>query len=154
MTFTLAIVGSRSLERDKDARFMAEGFAESAILWADLVISGGARGVDTWAREWAKELGRSFAEYPVTPKMYEAFGKSAPLNRNERIARECDEMLAFWDGKSTGTLHALRCARNEGKRWKCLRWDGVKYHLVEDLTPRREKRNTQKPVKEQTATDT
>ena len=130
---TLAIVGSRSLEHDKDAREFAHNLVCAWSPLFDRFISGGARGVDGWAKLWATELKKDFTEYPVTPAMYDALGKRAPLSRNERIARECDEMVAFWDGKSRGTIHAVRSARNEGKRWRCLRWDGYIYHAVDDI---------------------
>jgi hypothetical protein len=104
----LAVVGSRSacdpaavycylLERDP---------APSAI------VSGGARGVDTYAAAWAKEKGVPLIE--ILPD-YKKYGRGAPLLRNEQIVNRCDALVAFWDGKSRGTADAIARAKKKNK---------------------------------------
>ncbi len=47
---------------------------------------------------------------------YDKFpAKSAPIIRNETIVKMSDILLAFWDGKSKGTLSTIKLAR---KLWK------------------------------------
>lgn len=51
---------------------------------------------------------------------YRLHGRRAPLVRNSEIAGRCDKMIAFWDGESRGTLHAMNQAKRMGKPvWIC-----------------------------------
>ncbi len=43
------------------------------------------------------------------------FGRGAPLRGNAAIVEAADLVLAFWDGKSRGTLDAVAKARKLGK---------------------------------------
>jgi hypothetical protein len=77
------------------------------------VISGGARGVDATAEGAALALG---FEVVVHKPDWRRYGQlKAPLERNKLIARDCDRMVAFWDGKSTGTQHVVGCAQRLSK---------------------------------------
>ena len=99
----LAIIGSRT------APFID---MTPYIEGVDCVISGGARGVDTMAADWAKEHGIRVVEFLPD---YKRFGKGAPLRRNDEIVKACDAVLAFWDGKSRGTLYTINAAKKAGK---------------------------------------
>ena len=70
----------------------------------DEIVSGGARGVDTSARKYAKEKGIKLTEF--LPE-YEKYGRSAPLKRNITIIEYADAVLAFWDGQSRGTKFVI-----------------------------------------------
>ena len=72
------------------------------------VISGMARGADMMGRRWAKDHDIPVIEYPANWDMY---GKRAGIIRNEEMGIEAHELVAFWDGKSRGTLHALSRAK-------------------------------------------
>lgn len=74
----------------------------------DTIISGGAIGADTYAREFARKKGLRLIEYFPN---YEKYGKVAPLERNKLIVEEFDCVLAFWDGKSRGTKFTLDYAQ-------------------------------------------
>ena len=77
-----------------------------------IVIEGGARGVDTIAEFWAKELGYKVEVYPAK---WEKYGKSAGFKRNiEMLETGIDLVIAFWDGKSKGTRHTIREAEKRG----------------------------------------
>lgn len=76
------------------------------------VISGGARGVDSVAAASARAHGLETIE--ILPD-YDRHGRRAPLIRNDLIAERCDHMVAFWDGRSRGTQHAIACAKRIGK---------------------------------------
>lgn len=69
------------------------------------IISGGARGVDACAREYALQHGLKLTEY--LPE-YNKYGKGAPLRRNLAIIESADCVLAFWDGTSRGTEYVIR----------------------------------------------
>ncbi len=101
----LAIVGSRTIE-DFDLSPHIPGRPA-------LIISGGARGVDALAERYARSHGIALLIFRPD---YAAFGRAAPLVRNRRIAEECDEVLAVWDGKSKGTKYTMDYARRLGRK--------------------------------------
>lgn len=83
----------------------------------DTIVSGGARGVDTYAREFAKNHNLNLIEF--LPE-YEKYGRRAPLIRNRLIVENCDCVLAFWDGKSRGTKYTIDLAKELGKPVKIV----------------------------------
>ena len=88
----VAVIGSRGLQVDRLEDYLPEGVTE--------IVSGGARGVDTCARNYALSHGLTLTEF--LPE-YNRFGKGAPLLRNIAIIEHADLVLAFWDGRSKGT---------------------------------------------------
>jgi predicted Rossmann fold nucleotide-binding protein DprA/Smf involved in DNA uptake len=111
----IAIVGSRT--RDcKDEVFKAV----AALSPTDVVVSGGARGVDSWAAEAARERGMEVIEH--LPNISKGASRQEAIaelmGRNTKIAQECDEMIAFphleANGKG-GTWDSIRKARKMGK---------------------------------------
>ncbi len=88
----IAIIGSRGLTVDNLEKYLPENVTE--------IISGGAKGIDACAAKYAKASGIRLTEY--LPQ-YDQFGKQAPLMRNMRIVQSAELIIAFWDGKSTGT---------------------------------------------------
>lgn len=100
----VAIVGSRDFTDLAQVRAYVDGLPEDAT-----VISGGARGVDITAETQATKRGlRVISHHPD----WDRDGKSAAFVRNATIAEDCDEMVAFWDGKSRGTKSAIQYARD------------------------------------------
>ena len=91
-----AIIGSRNITNIDLSRFIPKETTE--------IISGGAKGVDTIAKEYALENGLKLTEF--FPE-YERYGKGAPLKRNITIIENADIVLAFWDGKSRGTKFVI-----------------------------------------------
>jgi orotate phosphoribosyltransferase len=76
------------------------------------IIHGGARGADTTAALYARALGIEETCYPAR---WRGQGKRAGLIRNiEMLDQEPDLVLAFWDGASTGTAHAISEAKKRG----------------------------------------
>lgn len=102
----LAVVGSRSFN---DYKFLSE-----ILQWYDvkLIISGGARGADSLARRFAEEHNLPLREF--IPE-WGRHGRSAGYLRNEQIVEACDEVVAFWNGKSRGTKHTIDIAEQQGK---------------------------------------
>ncbi|HEX2938226.1 MAG TPA: SLOG family protein [Ruminiclostridium sp.] len=97
----VAVIGSR------DACESAfDMILEQIPIGCSEIISGGARGVDFLAKRAAKELGLKFT---CCRPNYKKYGRVAPLVRNSEIVDKADYVLAFWNGYSKGTRHALVC---------------------------------------------
>ena len=83
---------------------------------SDVVVSGGAKGVDLWAEEAA--LLRGLPKpliFPVPRGTSRDQFRAAAMHRNKKIVESCDVLVAFWDGDSTGTAwtHATATARGK-----------------------------------------
>lgn len=76
------------------------------------IVSGGARGADILAERFADE--NKIKKIIFRPN-YIKYGRLAPLVRNERIVDYADKVIAFWNGKSRGTKHAINYAEKTGK---------------------------------------
>lgn len=100
----LAIVGSRDLTHINIDEYIPDG--------VDEIVSGGAVGVDALASEYAERKGIVLTEF--LPR-YDTYGRAAPIKRNREIAEYADEAVAFWNGRSKGTMHTVRFFRKLGK---------------------------------------
>lgn len=76
------------------------------------IISGGARGVDRLAGEYAALRGIGFTEYAAD---WDRYGKRAGFIRNYVMVGAADAVIAIWDGTSSGTRHSIESARSCGK---------------------------------------
>ena len=99
MTTRIAIVGSRSYPCPDLVEAFVADLPDNII-----VVSGGARGVDTFAEEAAEACG---LETLIFQADWENLGRKAGPIRNEQIIAHADRVVAFWDGRSRGTLNAL-----------------------------------------------
>lgn len=136
---TVAIVGSRGTPAAD-----LEYFLPSDVRGFDRVVSGGARDADQAGEAFAAERGLSVVSYrpkrrgkffivelfidgelshTLNAGEYPTFGHAAKA-RNWWIARDCERMVAFWDGVSTGTAHAIACAARLGRE--------VRIHMAGD----------------------
>ena len=92
----VAVIGSRGLSVSDLENYLPENTTE--------IISGGAKGIDTSAKNFA--IAHSIKLTEFLPE-YEKYGRSAPLKRNVTIIENADLVLAFWDGKSRGTKFVI-----------------------------------------------
>ncbi len=99
----IAIIGSRKITAPDIEKYVSS---------CDEIVSGGALGVDTAAAEYARKNGLKLTEF--LPQ-YDLYGRGAPIVRNRRIVDFADEVVAFWDGRSKGTLSAIEYARKSQK---------------------------------------
>lgn len=101
----IAVIGSRGLRVDDLGKYLPENTTE--------IVSGGAKGVDTSAKEYAEKNNIKLTEF--LPE-YEKYGRSAPLRRNLQIIGYADEVLAFWDGTSRGTKYVIDNCKKQNKK--------------------------------------
>ena len=100
----LLIVGSRTIMNFDLVGHVPED--------TELIISGGAKGMDTVAERYADAHG---IEKLIIRPEYEKYGRAAPIKRNEIMVDMADAVLAVWDGESRGTKYTLGYARRMGK---------------------------------------
>lgn len=75
------------------------------------VISGGAKGVDTLAIQYAK---KNHIKYQIYIADWNKYGKKAGFLRNTEMANNSDALIAVWDGVSKGTKHMIDIAQKQG----------------------------------------
>ena len=100
----VAVIGSRGLSVQDLGKYLPSETTE--------IVSGGAKGVDTSARDYAKAHGIKLTEF--LPE-YDKYGRSAPLKRNITIIEYADVVFAFWDGESRGTRFVIDKCGELGK---------------------------------------
>lgn len=103
-TIKVLVSGSRSIEKFDLSPYIPEH--------CGLIISGGAKGIDTVAEQYALAHG---IESKILKPDYEQFGRAAPLKRNDEMVELADLVIAIWDGKSHGTKHTIDYAKKIGK---------------------------------------
>lgn len=106
----LIIAGSR-FEQDEfgtrlndAAQFFPEGVTE--------VVSGTARGYDRVGEQLALRNGVPVKRMPA---VWERYGKSAGMKRNVEMGEYADALLAFWNGKSSGTRFMIEWMQKNNK---------------------------------------
>ena len=99
----IAIIGSRNVKSVNLGDFVSP---------LDEIVSGGAKGVDSCAAEYARLHGLKLTEF--LPQ-YELYGRGAPIVRNKQIVDYADKVIAFWDGSSKGTLSVIKYAEKTHK---------------------------------------
>ena len=92
----VAVIGSRGLTVNDLGKYLPEDTTE--------IVSGGAKGIDTCARDYALSHDLKLTE--ILPE-YSRYGRGAPLKRNLQIIEYADVVIAFWDGKSKGTKYVI-----------------------------------------------
>lgn len=103
----IAIVGSRDFQSLSEvAKYVG------ALPPGTTVISGGARGVDYVAQSAATRFGLAVEIFKPD---WRTHGKRAGLVRNQQMVDACDYLVAFWDGRSPGTIDSIDRARRAGK---------------------------------------
>lgn len=108
----VAIVGSRSLKIENLDLYLPQNISE--------IVSGGAKGIDICAREYA--LRNNIILKEILPD-YKRYGRGAPLKRNLEIIEYADIVVSFWDGKSKGTKYVIDNCYKTGK--------GITVYIVE-----------------------
>ena len=102
----LMIAGSRSITEFDLSEYIPKD--------VDLIISGGAVGIDTLAEEYADQ--KRISKLILRPR-YDLYGRAAPIRRNEEMVDLADEVLVIWDGKSKGSAATVSYAKKKNKKF-------------------------------------
>lgn len=101
----VAVVGSRNIDtnpKSDDVKFIYDTLDKLNI---KKIISGGARGVDTIAKNYTL-VNRNIRLEEIIPN-WKKNGKIAGIIRNGDIVKASNLVIAFWDGKSSGTKNSI-----------------------------------------------
>lgn len=111
----ILITGSRNF---KDLERMKEIIAEQIGLSGNIVIHGGAMGVDSYAEAVCNIYSIStIVIEPVNKQIKEYY-----LHRNAEMIGMCDEVIAIWDGASRGTKFTIDYAKARNKPVKIIKF--------------------------------
>lgn len=135
--YKIAVIGSRSFTNKNLMKaellelIKSRGIDEKDVV----IISGGAKGADLMAEVIADECGFSKnimranwedLTVPNVRKKINAWNKvynaNAGHDRNLKMAKECDEAIAFWDGVSPGTKNMISNVKMLCKPIKVVRY--------------------------------
>lgn len=100
----LLVAGSRSITDIDISKYIPKD--------VDAIISGGAKGIDTLAEEYADK--HKISKVIIRPS-YSVSKKAAPILRNQSMVILCNRVLAIWDGKSRGTKYTIDYAKKLDK---------------------------------------
>lgn len=106
----IAIVGGRDFTNYELLRSTVSEWIKSNVQQFQeiSIVSGGAKGADSLAEQFADEFGyRKIIFYPD----WNTYGKRAGMIRNGYIIESSDIVFAFWDGKSRGTANSIQRAK-------------------------------------------
>jgi hypothetical protein len=73
------------------------------------VVSGCARGADSYGEMLAEEFKTPIKRFPAE---WEKYGRGAGHIRNGLMAEYADALIAVWDGSSSGTLDMINKAKS------------------------------------------
>lgn len=79
------------------------------------IVSGGARGIDTFAENYAKLFNLPFTMFPPE---YTKYGRIATFVRNQQIVDASDMVIAFPSKDSKGTIDTIRRTKRSNKPLK------------------------------------
>jgi len=109
----LAIVGSRDITNYPFFKQKVDSILESMDSPIDVIVSGGAQGVDSMAERYAKE--KNIPTQIFKPD-WAKFGKAAGPIRNRTIVENSDMIIAFPIEGSRGTQSTIDIANEMGKK--------------------------------------
>jgi predicted Rossmann fold nucleotide-binding protein DprA/Smf involved in DNA uptake len=104
----IAVVGSRHYPDLERVRAYVASLPAGTVL-----ITGGASGVDSVVAEAA--AARGLAIQRLAPRLEESFDASRATERNQALVGAAEALVAFWDGKSSGTRLTIDRALSSGR---------------------------------------
>ena len=121
------IAGSRSIKNYPTLKKFVDYVLENTSWDMDLIVSGGAEGVDSMGERYGKE---NAIPVNIIPADWDEYGKMAGPQRNATMAEYADALIALWDGESPGTKDMISKAHTAGLPIMVYNADTeeVKYH--------------------------
>lgn len=114
----IVVAGSRNIQFTDEVQRVLDHYLLNDRVTS--IISGMARGIDSYAASWARQNGVHLIERPANWKDHPF---DAGFRRNQVMAIEGDMLLALWDGKSTGTVDMMKRMRRQKKPVIVVKFD-------------------------------
>ena len=106
----VGIIGSRAFN---DYHLLQDVISDHLeISEINSIISGGAKGADALAEQFAAE---NHIRCSIHKPDWKTYNKAAGIMRNKEIVADSDILFAFWDGISKGTEHSINLAKKSEK---------------------------------------
>lgn len=105
----VAIIGSRNFS---DYNALEDAVSRLCGQALECIISGGAKGADSLAEQYAQKFAIPIKVFKPDWKQY---GRGAGVVRNRDIVSHADVVIAFWDGVSRGTASSIKLAQKMNK---------------------------------------
>ena len=107
----ILIAGSRTItDYQKFVNFIWKEISSE-----DIIISGGAKDIDTFAYNFARD---NAIQINIFFPSWSEHGIKAGILRNEIMVKECDKALIIWDGISRGTQSTINFLEKYNKPYK------------------------------------
>ena len=103
----IAIIGSRECGNINFEELLKKHLD---VFANDTIISGGARGIDTLAAQFARKHGIKLLEFHPD---YATYGRGATFVRNRLMVDMADVVVALWNGSSRGTKYTIEYAKKK-----------------------------------------
>jgi hypothetical protein len=90
-----------------------KGYMATLPPWVEIteVVSGGAKGPDKMAIDWAVEKNKKLRIFHAD---WDRLGKQAGPIRNAEMSVYAHSLIAFWNGESRGTKHMIDLMVDKG----------------------------------------
>lgn len=118
-TIRVAVTGSRRLKHDVYTPliydYLDDFFSEIPTNRKIIIASGLAKGPDQRGITYAESQGYDVERFEAQWTNGGEVNKNAGIERNIEMIDTIDVLIAFWDGKSNGTKHAIQYAAEKKK---------------------------------------
>lgn len=112
------VAGSRTVNPKVDFDNILQQFMDTHVpMLFDIsegveIVSGGAKGYDSLAEQWAKDSNIPFVKFPAD---WNRLVKAAGYVRNVKMGEYADILISFWDQESRGSKHMIEVMERLGK---------------------------------------
>lgn len=127
--FFLLVAGTRTFN---DYYLLSKKIKQLTARYGDniCIVSGGAKGADTLAEQYAKDNNLEFVKFPAK---WDEYGKKAGFIRNEEMhhfisQQEHRGCILFWDGKSKGTKHNIGLSKIYKNQLRIIKYEDKRTH--------------------------
>lgn len=119
--FRIIVAGGRTFSDYEGLRAKLDELVARKLLQGEeiVIVSGTANGADKLGERYAEERGYHCRQYPA---QWDTYGKSAGYKRNALMAENAEALVAFWDGKSRGTMHMINLAKSKGLAVRVIKY--------------------------------
>lgn len=125
----VVVTGSRELRHHEDRLKIKQAFFDAIDVWTPQdLYHGGADGPDSWAALEYASIARMFRpiEAPARTPAQRLFDRNETMINtaisDAMLSERAVVLVACWDGKSSGTRHAMNHAHRRGVHIDEVRW--------------------------------